>query len=179
MAGSLYKWFYLLAAWMATGFTDNNNNKSVLSKEWHPFYVSITEFNFNSKEKLMEISSKVFLDDFEKTLKKQQNAPVELTQPANPKQTQELVSNYFKKHLLLKIDGKPVNLEFVGYEPEGAAVWVYFQLSNISSVKSIGVINTILYELYPSQISIMHAQVGDTKKSTRITNPEANSSFEF
>ncbi len=179
MAGSLYKWFYLLVACAATGFADSNNSYAVPSKEWHPFYVSVTEFNFNSKEKLIEISSKVFLDDFEKTLKKQQNGAVELTHPTNPKQAQELVSNYFKKHLLVKIDGKPVSLEFVGYEPEGAALWVYFQVSNTSSVKSIGVTNTILYELYPTQISIMHALVGDTKKSTRITNPEANSSFEF
>lgn len=179
MAGSLYKWLYLLAAWTATGFTDSNSPHALPSREWHPFYVSVTEFNFNSKEKLMEITSKVFLDDLEKALKKQQNAPVELTRPSNPKQTQDLVSNYFKKHLLVKIDGKPVTLEFVGYEPEGASLWVYFQVSNTLSAKSIAVNNTILYELYPTQISIMHAQVGDTKKSTRITNPEANSSFEF
>jgi hypothetical protein len=179
MAGSLYKWFYLLAACVAIGIRDGSYNPATVSNGRHPFYVSVTEFNFNSKEKLLEISCKVFLDDFEKTLKKQQNIPIELTHPVNAKQAQELVSNYFKKHLLVKIDGKPVSLEFVGYEPEGAALWVYFQVSNTSSVKSIGVTNTILYELYATQISIMHAQVGDTKKSTRIANPEANSSFEF
>jgi hypothetical protein len=81
--------------------------------------------------------------------------------------------------LQIKIDGKPVTLEFVGYEVEGASIWSYFQVNNISEVHRIDFTNTILYELYDTEISIMHAQVGGNKKSTRITNPESAAYFEF
>jgi hypothetical protein len=104
---------------------------------------------------------------------------VELTNPKDPKKVQQLVGNYVKKHLLLKVDGKPVNLEFIGYEVEGASIWSYFQVNDIATVHKIDISNNILYELYDTQIGIMHAQVGAIKKSTRVTYPETDISFEF
>lgn len=146
---------------------------------FHPFFVSVTEINHNAKEKVLEISCKLFLDDTEKALKKQLNTAVELTSPKDPKKAQQQISDYVKKHLSVKIDGKPVILEFVGYEVEGASLWSYFQVKNIASVQKIEVSNNLLYEMYDSQISIVHAQVGNNKKSTRVTNPETNMLFEF
>ena len=146
---------------------------------FHPFYVSVTEINHNAKEKLLEISCKLFLDDTEKTIKKQLNTAVELTNPKDPKKAQQQISDYIKKHLSIKVDGKLVVYEFVGYEVEGASLWSYFQVKNIASVQKIEVTNNLLYEMYDSQISIVHAQVGNNKKSTRVTNPETNMVFEF
>jgi hypothetical protein len=179
MAASRYKWLNILLVFASMGFTNQKAVTANVSSIGHPFYVSVTEFNFNEKEKLMEITSKVFLDDLEKALKNQTNNTVELTNPAVPKKAQEMVGAYFKKRLQLKLDDKSTQLEFVGYEKEAASVWVYFQVSDVSSVKKIAVTNTILYEMYTTQISIMHAQVGNNKKSTRITNPETNAGFEF
>ncbi len=144
----------------------------------HPFFVSVTEINHNAKEKTLEISCKMFLDDTEKILKKEGNT-VELSNPKDPKKVQQLIANYVKKHLQFKLDGKPAVLEFIGYEVEGASVWSYYQVNNIATVHKIDISNNILYELYDTQISIMHAQVGGNKKSTKVTNPEANVSFEF
>ena len=146
---------------------------------FHPFYVSVTEINHNAKEKTLEVSCKLFLDDTEKSIKKQLNTAVELTAPKDIKKAQQQISDYVKKHLTIKIDGKPVSLEFVGYEVEGASLWSYYQVKNIASVQKIEVSNNLLYDMYDSQISIVHAQVGGNKKSTRVTNPETNMVFEF
>ena len=162
MAASFYKWLIV----------------GVLGV-FHPFFVSVTEINHNAKEKTLEISCKLFLDDTEKGIKKQLNTAVELTAPKDLKKAQQQVSDYVKKHLAVKVDGRPVNLEFVGYEVEGASLWSYYQVKNISSVHKIEVSNNLLYEMYDSQISIVHAQVGGNKKSTRVTNPETNMVFEF
>jgi hypothetical protein len=162
MAAALYKW--LLAAFITVS---------------HPFYVSVTEINHNPKDKTLEISCKMFLDDTETTLKKQYNIPVELTNPKDPKKAQQMVSDYVKKHMQLKVDGKAVPLEFVGFEVEGASIWTYFQVNNISSLHKIDINTNILYEMYDTQISIVHAQVAGNKKSTRVTNPETNVSFDF
>ena len=86
---------------------------------------------------------------------------------------------YVKKHLQVKIDGKPVILEFVGYEVEGASLWSYYQVNNINTVRKIDIADNLLYEFDATQISIVHAQVGGNKKSTRVTNPESAISFEF
>jgi hypothetical protein len=162
MAASFYKWLMI----GALGF-------------FHPFYVSVTEINHNAKDKTLEISCKLFLEDTEKALQKQLGVPVELSTPKDLKKAQQQVSDYVKKHLIIKIDGKPVNLEFIGYEVEGASLWSYYQVKDISSVHKIDISNNLLYEMYDSQIGIVHAQVGDNKKSSRVNNPETNMSFEF
>jgi len=162
MAASLYKWLLL----GILGF-------------FHPFYVSVTEINHNAKDKILEVSCKLFLEDTEKTLQKQLNTPIELTAPKDLKKAQQQVSDYVKKHLQIKIDGKPVTLEFIGYEVEGASLWSYYQVNNVVSVHKIDITNNLLYEFDATQISIVHAQVGGNKKSTRVTNPESAISFEF
>ena len=63
---------------------------------------------------------------------------------------------------------KPVNLDFIGYEVEGASLWSYYQVNNMASVHKIEISDNLLYELYDTQIGIVHAQVGGDKKSTRV-----------
>jgi hypothetical protein len=162
MAASIYKWLMIGTLGL-----------------FHPFYVSVTEINHNAKDKTLEISCKLFLEDTEKALQKQLGVPVELSNPKDQKKAQQLVSDYIKKHLLIKIDGKPVVLDFVGYEVEGASLWSYYQVNSISSVHKIEISNNLLYEMYDSQIGIVHAQVGDNKKSSRVNYPDTNLSFEF
>jgi hypothetical protein len=162
MAASLYKWLLL----SILGF-------------FHPFYVSVTEINHNAKDKILEVSCKLFVEDTEKTLEKQLHTPVELASPKDLKKAQQQVSDYVKKHLQIKIDGKPVILEFVGYEVEGASLWSYYQVNNVNNVHKIDITDNLLYEFDATQIGIVHAQVGGNKKSTRVTNPESAISFEF
>jgi hypothetical protein len=162
MAPSFYKW--LLAGFFA--FV-------------HPFYVSVTEINHNPKQQILEVSCKAFVDDMEKTLGKQYKEPVELTKPKDLKKAQQMVGDYLKKHLQLKVDGKPVGLELVGFEVEGASLWSYLQVSGVGAVHKMEITDNILYEMYDSQISILHVQAGGVKKSTRINNPDSYASFDF
>lgn len=175
MAIMIHQWFSVLLLFFGAG---HNPAKEAAALK-HPFYVSVTEIAHNTKEKSLEISCKMFLDDTEKTLNKMYKQPVELTTPKNPQLAQQQVFDYMKAHLKIKIDGKPVVLEFVGYEIEGASIWSYYQVSNIANFKKAEVSTTIFYETYPSQISIVHCTAGGTKKSNRVTNPDANSVFEF
>lgn len=175
MAIMIHQWFSVLLLLLGTGHRPAKET-AVLK---HPFFVSVTEIAHNAKEKSLEISCKMFLDDTEKTLNKIYKQPVELTNPKNPQLAQQQVFDYMKAHLKIKVDGKPVVLEFVGYEIEGASIWSYYQVSNIASLKKAEVNTTIFYETYPTQISIVHCTVGGTKKSNRVTNPDATSVFEF
>jgi hypothetical protein len=175
MAIMIHQWFSVLLLLSGTGHSPAKET-AVLK---HPFYVSVTEIEHNAKEKQLEVSCKMFLDDTEKTLNKIHKQPVELTNPKNPQLAQQQVFDYMKAHLKIKVDGKPVVLEFVGYEIEGASIWSYYQVSNIASLKKAEVNTTIFYETYPTQISIVHCTFGGTKKSNRVTNPEALSVFDF
>ena len=135
--------------------------------------------NHNAKDKTLEISCKLFADDFEKGLEQVYKTPVDITNPKDKKQTEQYISDYLKKHLQLKIDGKAVSIEYLGFEKEGEAAWCYLQVSNVSSVKKIEITDKILHETFNTQINIIHVTVNGERKSNRLNYPDATVEVSF
>ena len=175
MAVLLFKWFFfsLLAG---IGSQGGQGAKGTLK---HPFYVSVTEINHNSGDKNLEISCKIFTDDFETALTKGSGAKVDLFNPKDKAAVEKQVAAYFKKHLVIKLDGKAVSLEFVGFERENEAVWSYLQVSNTVAPKRVEINNDLLYDAFDQQINLVHISVGGNRKSTKLNYPEASASFQF
>lgn len=190
MANRFYKWQLLLCLFVICSFGSNDllagdqkDKKVIVSLEKpvanHPFYISVTEVNHNAKEKTLEISCKMFLDDFEKTLRDVTKTEVDLNNIKDKAKVEKLISDYINSHLQLKVDGKAVALQFVGFEKESEAAWCYLQVNNVPSVKQLEIKNTLLFEEFDSQISIMHVTVNGTRKSTRLNKPESVAKFDF
>src|SRR3954464_1671136 len=93
---------------------------------FHPFYISMTEINFNNKSKSLEVSVRIFTDDFEKTLRKKCNCKVDLLAVNEKKAMEKAVNDYVQQHLQIKIDGRLQALEFAGYQQEEESIWNYF-----------------------------------------------------
>jgi hypothetical protein len=81
--------------------------------------------------------------------------------------------------LLIKLDGKPVVLEFVGFERENEAVWSYLQVSNTTAPKKMDILNDLLYESFDQQINLVHVSVGNNRKSSKLNYPDTQISFQF
>lgn len=146
----------------------------------HPFYVSVTEINHNPKDKTIEISCKTFTDDLETALEKTTKVKHDLFNPKDAAATEKAVADYIKKHLQLKSDGKPLQLEFVGYERENEATWSYFQVSNVAAApKKLDIITSILFEASDKQINLLHVTINNNRKSTKLDYPADNATFDF
>ncbi len=166
MASILYKW---LIVFSLTGFI----------KTHHPIFVSVTEINHNVANKSLEISCKIFTDDFEQTLRQQNKITVDLLNPVNRKDMNVLVNNYIQKHLQLKINDKTAVMEFLGFEQQEEGIISFFEVKNIVTVKKLEVVNTILYESKPQQMQIIHVMVNGERKSSHLDNPDVKASFQF
>lgn len=145
----------------------------------HPIFVSVTEIEHNAKEKTLELSCKIFTDDFENALRQVYKTKVDLLGPKDKAAMNKLVSDYVQKHLLIRIDHKPVALQFLGYEQEEEGIISYYQANNIPSLKKIDLTNNILFESKKEQMNILHVTVRGERKSTKLLNPEDKVSFEF
>src|SRR5277367_5720430 len=106
MVGFLFKWLTAMVLNAALGAPGMSPT--------HPLYISVTEINHNAKDKILEISCKMFTDDLETVLEKVAKTHVDLTAPAGKPVSDKLIEAYVEKHLRLKVDGKPVVLQFVG-----------------------------------------------------------------
>ena len=167
MVTSLFKWFGV--AFLVTG----------LAARPHPLYISVTEINHNPKDKILEISCKMFTNDLEAALEKMAKIHVDLSAAKDKGASDKLIGEYVERHLRLKIDGKAAALHFVGSEKENDGTWSYFQVNDVPAVKRIDATNDLLYDSFSQQIGIMHVTVGGQRKSTRLDYPEANASFDF
>jgi hypothetical protein len=173
MAVVLFKWltiFTFAALPVAANPAVNNN---------HPLFVSVTEIELNTKDKTLEISCKIFTDDFEKTLRQNYKTTVDLLKPKDKTAMNKLVSDYVQKHLLLTIDGKKAALQFLGFEQQEEGIVSFYQVNNIAAVKKIAITDNILYDYKKEQIGIIHITVDGNRKSTKLNNPEDKCSFEF
>lgn len=166
MVSILYKW---LIVFSLTGFV----------KTHHPIFVSVTEINHNAANKTLEISCKIFTDDFEQTLRQQNKTTVDLLNPVNKQAMNVLVNNYIQKHLQVSADDKKLALQFLGFEQQEEGIISYFEVKNIATVKKLDVTNTLLYESRPQQMQIIHVMVNGERKSSRLNNPDEKASFVF
>lgn len=170
MAAILYKWLFVFTLLFPS--LDMKEN-------FHPVYLSVTEIEHNAKEKTLEISCKIYTDDFEKTLRMHYPNKIDLMNDAAKPQMEPIVNEYIQKHFSVKADGKAVALQFLGYEKQEEGIVSFFQVNNIAAVKKIEVFDNLLYEYKEQQIGIVHVTVNGNRKSTKLNNPDASVVFEF
>jgi hypothetical protein len=168
MASRVYKWLFLPITAVI-----------LLSAVPHPFHVSVVEMNHNAQEKTVEISCKIFTDDFEKVLAKNYNTKADLTNPPNKVAMDSLVKKYIFSHLSLRINGRPATLVYVGFETDKEASYGYVEVDNIPSVSKVDITNSLMYDQFDDQVNIMHVIVNGNRKSTKLEYPEKSISVEF
>ncbi len=159
----------------------NSTSNFLLNREIkkHPFYVSVTQIEENTKEKILEVSCKIFTDDFEKTLRMHYKGHIDLLNPTDKPAMNSVTSDYVEKHLSITVDGKLYPLQFIGFEKNEEGVECYFQVNKVSVSKTISVFNNLFFEYKPEQVNIVHVTVKGKRKSRQLINPNGNLSFDF
>ena len=145
----------------------------------HPFHVSTLEINHNATDKTLEISCRIFIDDFESCLSKQYHTKADLSAASVKTRMDTLVKKYLSTHLQIKADGKAVQMQYLGFEKEDEAVNVYFEADNIATVKRVEINDSILQDLYDDQMNIIHVVVGGNRKSTKLDYPNKEAIFSY
>lgn len=145
----------------------------------HPLHVSTTEISFNAKEKSLEVTCRIFTDDFENVLSQQYKAKTDLSKPAMHKAMDALIKKYMDRNLQYILNGKAAKANYVGFEKDNEATNVYLEIDNVNSLNTLTVNNSILYDLFDDQMSILHVEKGGVRKSTRTNYPNRELSVSF
>jgi len=145
----------------------------------HPFHVSVIEINHNAADKTLEISCKIFTDDFEKVLAKNYKTKVDLINPPNKAAMDTLVKKYLYTHLSLKANGKPVQFDYIGFENDHEAAYGYIEVANVPSVSKVDISTSIMYDMFEDQMNIFHVIVDGKRKSTKLNYPDKEAVVNF
>ncbi len=178
MAAYNYKW---LAAFLFLPFAAVPVGKDAVrpAADAHPFHVSTTEITHNAAERSLEISCRLFTDDFEAVLAKIYKTKTDFSDAALKSTMDELVKKYVLLHLQVSADGQPAALNVLGWESESEAIYVYLEATGIGRVQKIEVTDTILYDHFDDQLNIVHVIVGGKRKSAKLNYPEKKTVLSF
>lgn len=171
MASSVYKWLILPAlALTLTGLT---------RKPEHPFHVSVIEINHNAADKTLEISCKIFTDDFEKVLARNYKTKVDLINPPNKAAMDTLIKKYLFSHLTIKANGRPVVFDYLGFENDHEAAFGYIEVPNVTTLSKVDISTNIMYDMFDDQMNIFHVIVNGNRKSTKLNYPDKETVISF
>lgn len=135
----------------------------------HPVHVSITNFEYLSKEKTANISVKVFPDDFEFAFIHNYNLRLNLgTDSINP-EWENYMKRYFDKMFSLKVNNKTsIPLDFKRYEVKDDGILLYFSAKIEQKIKSIQIDNGILLDTFENQTNLLILNVDGKEKGYNL-----------
>jgi hypothetical protein len=153
----------------------------ILAGGSHPLHVSVTEIEMDSKDKRLEIMMRVFVDDFETSLRQKLNQPEWEILPLSEEERDKLISAYLNEHFKIWLDSKSQKIKYLGHETENDAFIFYIEIPNVKKWKSIEIHNDIIMQVYSDQSNLVHVTVQETVKSLRLTknNPTDKLAFDF
>ena len=145
----------------------------------HPFFISVIEINHNTKEANVEVSVRIFTNDFEKTLQKYTTAKLDILNPPDNAFLEKQISTYLSQKIKLKINGQPVTANYIGHEIQKESVWSYFEIPKVAELKKLEIDCSLLYDFEKTQSNIIHVKSNGEDKSYKLDCPKSVAVFDF
>jgi len=133
----------------------------------HKFYVSVTNVNYSEKDKAIQITTRIFIDDFEKLLQERYEIEAKLATENESRSADEFIEKYLRAKFVVEVNGELVPYEFIGKKFDTDVMICYLEVPDIdlADLKSIQIENEILTDLFDEQQNVVHFKVNSKKKS--------------
>ncbi len=119
----------------------------------HKFYTSLARVEYNAETKAVEVSLRVFADDFELALTRRAGRTVKLD---GTKEADRLALEYLRETFVLKNGaGETKALKFVGTEVQNQVAWLYFEAEMPEGLAGARLRDAVLFELFEAQVNVV------------------------
>jgi len=133
----------------------------------HKFYVSVTNISYSEKEDALQITTRIFIDDFEKVIEERYGIETYLATEEESEMADHYIEKYLTSKFIFHINGETKTYDFLGKKYDNDIMVCYLELSELDfpNVKTIEVQNEILIDLFDEQQNIVHFKINGKKKS--------------
>lgn len=146
----------------------------------HPMHISVTEIEFDEKDKALEIMMRVFIDDLELTMRNTHNQPdLDILNLPAGQSVDEMIKAYLTTHFKVTLDNKSQVANYLGHERESDAFVFYIEVPKVKKFKTIQVMNDIITETHSDQSNLVHVTVGGKVRSMRLTKESPSDKITF
>lgn len=135
----------------------------------HKFYVAIYQINYVPQKKMLQITSRIFVDDLNDVLEKKYHKKTFIGTDRETPDDVTLMKKYLTEKFTLKLNGTQKPMNFLSKELEANVLICYFNIKDVSKISSLTVQNTALLELNEAQQNIIQANITGEKESLLLT----------
>jgi hypothetical protein len=143
---------------------------ALTSFEIHKFYVSIYQINYASEKKMLQITSRLFVDDLNAVLYKKHNKKTFLGEKNESQEDVNLMKKYILDNFILKVNGQLKPINYLSKEMEGNVIICYYNIKDIPKIKTLEVKNSALIELNSEQQNIIQSTIYGEKQSLLLSD---------
>jgi hypothetical protein len=130
----------------------------------HAYHTSITKIDHNAKQKSLEISVRVFTDDLESVLSRDNNK--QQFRIDNNDKNDAAVERYIRKVFkLTNAKGQAKMVDYIGKENEGEATWIYLEIAHNEALTNHKLYQNVLMDMFEDQVNIVNITFGGNRHS--------------
>jgi hypothetical protein len=121
---------------------------------YHDYHVSVVQLQQNVSEKTVEISMRVFTDDLEIALSKENGNKRFVISDGD--RNDETIKRYLIRRFEVRDAKRQVkNLKYLGKEQEADATWIYIEVEGITDSRGLSLRNDMLMEIFDDQVNMV------------------------
>ena len=135
----------------------------------HKFYVALYQVNYAPEKKMLQITTRLFIDDLNNALAKKYQKKINLGSEKETEEDLNLFKKYFAEKFSVKVNGQTKTLLFLSKEMEGDVLICYFSIKDIHKINTLEIYNSVITDNISEQQNIMHFNVSGVKNTLLLT----------
>jgi len=145
----------------------------------HKYYFSVTQADYDAQEHSLKMVTRVFYDDLEKAFQERYDPSIKVDATYDQDKLDAYIQRYFDQKLIVSVNGKPQELNYIGHKDEVDYVVCFIEVSGIEDLRSISIENTLLMDVFPEQKNVIHLNAKGKKKSFLLTEGNNKAMLNF
>ena len=143
----------------------------------HPYYVSTLEIDYRPDRSALQITLRVFTDDWQLMLNTHYDKSLRLDPDTDEEQMVTHSTDYLQQHLELNLNGTDVTPSVLGREYQDDQLVLYLEVAGVAELQTLVVSNRILFSELEGQQNIIRIKTPTKRKSFMQTQGQARNLF--
>ncbi len=136
----------------------------------HKFHMALYQINYASEKKMLQITSRIHIEDLNKALEKKYNKKNSVGTEKESAEDLILLKEYLSNHFSIKVNDQVKPMNFLSKEIDGDELICYWNIKGISKINSLEIYNSVLTDCYDNQQNMINIAALGVKKSFLLTN---------
>jgi hypothetical protein len=143
------------------------------------FYVALYQVNYAPEKKMLQITTRIFIDDLNNAVGKKYSKKINLGAENESVDDVNFLKKYFSEKFYIKVNGQTKPILFLSKEMEGDVLICYFSMKEIQKINSLEIYNAVITEGNSEQQNIMHFNVSGVKNTLLFTESTSKGMLKY